>query len=57
MLAPTVATMIVPFIVSALGLVIYFASANPKISEAGKIAYFSGLFWLVFMFAKNVISF
>jgi hypothetical protein len=57
MIAPTIATMVVPFLVGTVGLIIYFASTNPKISESGRIAYFTGLLWLIYLFARNIISF
>jgi hypothetical protein len=51
-----VATMLVPFLVSMVGLILYLATEG-KISEAGRISFFTGLFWLVFLFAKSVVTF
>lgn len=31
-------------VVAVVGLVLYFIATNPKVSEAGRICFFSGLF-------------
>ena len=38
-----------PLVVLLLGLVIWFVSANVKVAEAGRIAYFVGLLWTVYV--------
>jgi SpoU rRNA methylase family enzyme len=46
---------IVPALVCVVGVLIYALSANPKVSEMGRIAYSVGLFWAVYDIAKDVV--
>ena len=46
---------LLPLLVCALGLVVYALSSNPKVAEAGRIAYFVGLFWIVELFANHIV--
>lgn len=39
------ATITVPLLVAVVGLILYFAPVNAKVSEAGKWAFIVGLFW------------
>ncbi len=52
-----VATLVVPLLVCVVGLVAWALTANAKVSEAGRIAYFVGLFWLVAILAHVTIRF
>jgi Na+/phosphate symporter len=46
---------IVPLIVMVLGLVVWFVSSNPKVSEAGRLAFFCGLLVLTMVLAKETL--
>jgi hypothetical protein len=46
---------IVAVIVALVGCLVYALSANGKLQELGRIAFFVGLFWTVAMFAKNAV--
>jgi len=41
------ATIVLPLVVTVLGILVYLLAANPKAQEMGKIAYFVGLLVLV----------
>jgi len=51
------ATILVPLLVLVVGLVLWLATTNQKIADAGKIAFFVGLFWLVYLFCQKQIHF
>jgi hypothetical protein len=51
------ALIIVPFLVLVVGALVYGLSANAKVAEMGRIAFFCGLFWLVQMFASHMVKF
>jgi hypothetical protein len=50
-----VAEALVPFVVAMLGALVYALSANGKVSEIGRLAFFCGLFWLVYLFAGHTV--
>jgi Na+/phosphate symporter len=50
-------TIVVPLLVLVVGLVLWLATSNPKLQEIGKIAFFVGLLWLVYMFSQKQIKF
>lgn len=54
---PAMATILVPLLVCLAGALVYALSANGKVSELGRIAYFCGLLWLVYEFSSHVIRF
>lgn len=46
---------IVPILVMLIGLPMYCLSANPKLSEVGRLLFFCGLFWTVSALAHEMI--
>jgi hypothetical protein len=44
---------LVPLLVLVVGALIYGLSANPKVSEMGRLAFFVGLLWLVWQLASE----
>lgn len=51
------ATVLYPLVVALLGLLVYLLASNPKVQEIGRIIFFCGLFWLVFLFAGHTLRF
>lgn len=51
-----IALAIIPLIVCVVGLLAYALSANAKIAEAGRIAFFAGLLVTLFVVATKVIK-
>jgi hypothetical protein len=49
-------TIIVPLLVLVVGLVLWLLPVPPPIKEMGKIAFFVGLLWLVYMFSQRQIK-
>jgi Na+/phosphate symporter len=48
-------SILAPAFVALVGLLIYALSTNPKVSEIGRIAYFCGLFFVVWaLFGQRV---
>ncbi len=45
------------FVVCVLGALVWALSANPKVMEMGRIAFFCGLFWITSMFSGRQIHF
>lgn len=45
----TLATVLFPLAFLLVGALAYALSANPKIQEMGRITFFCGLFWLVYV--------
>lgn len=50
------ATILWPVLVAMLGFALYLL-AGAKISELGRIAYFCGLFWTVYLLAGRAFHF
>ena len=50
-------TTFVPFLIAITGTLVYAFSSNAKVAELGRIAYFVGLFWTVYLVAGHVIRF
>jgi hypothetical protein len=50
-------TILVPLLVLVIGIILWLAASNGTLKEAGKIAYFVGLLWLVYMFSQKQIHF
>lgn len=51
------AVVLVPLVVLVAGALAYALSSNGKLSELGRIAYFVGLLWLVYLFAGHAVRF
>lgn len=51
------ATIILPFIVTVVGLVLYALASNAKPAEIGRIIFMVGLFWLVYLLAHTTLHF
>ena len=49
-------TILLPLLVAVVGLVLYAISANPKVSELGRIAYFCGLLVVTFALSRVVLK-
>lgn len=49
------AILVVPVLVALLGALVYALSANPKAAELGRLAYFVGLMWSVYIVAHDVV--
>lgn len=47
---------IAPAVVLIVGLLMWFVSANPKVSEAGRLMFFVGLFVLTWMAANETFK-
>lgn len=52
-----IATMAVPLVVCVVGILMFALSNNPKISEMGKIAFFVGLFFVVWIVSREAVHF
>jgi hypothetical protein len=50
-------TILVPLFVLVVGLIMWLAPIPPKLQEMGKILFFIGALWLVFMFSQRQIKF
>ena len=50
------ATILWPLLITMLGLLLY-ALTNGKVSEAGRLAYFAGLFWVVYLLTARAFHF
>lgn len=46
------ATVLLPLLVLVAGALLYALAANPKLSEMGRLAFFAGLFWCVYLAAR-----
>ena len=46
-----------PALVAALGLIGYALASNPKVVEMGRIAFFCGLFFVVWVLAGSRVHF
>lgn len=44
-----------PIVIALVGLLVWFLSSNPKVSEAGKLAFFAGLLALSFALAGHTV--
>lgn len=51
------AIILYPLVIAILGLLVYLLAANPKASEIGRIMFFCGLFWLVYLFLGHSVRF
>jgi uncharacterized membrane protein len=59
------ATIIYPLLFAVVGAVVYLVAGNPpnasptttKLSEMGRIAYFVGLIWLVYLMLSRTFHF
>lgn len=50
------ATVIVPLIVVLIGLILFVApKTNAEIKELGRLAFFVGLFWLVYLLLNHTV--
>lgn len=49
------AVILVPLVVLVVGALVYALAANGKLSEMGRIAFFCGLFVLVWELARTVV--
>jgi hypothetical protein len=51
------AILIIPLLVCIIGLLAYaLATNNGKVAEAGRLAYFAGLFVTLLVFATHVVK-
>lgn len=50
-------TLLAPFAICLAGLIVHALPSNAKTSEAGRLAYFSGLFWVVYLLSRASIHF
>ena len=41
-------TIILPFLIALIGLLMYAFSANPKLVEIGRILFFVGMLWVTY---------
>ena len=48
---------IIPVLVLIIGLLMYFASANPKVQETGRIMFFCGLLVVLFLVGNTTVRF
>ncbi len=44
-----------PVLLAVIGLLVWFLSANSKVSEAGKIMFFCGLLVLTWVLARHTV--
>jgi hypothetical protein len=49
------ATIVIPLVVCIVGALLWFVASNPKLSEAGRLAFFVGLFWCVYLTAGRTL--
>ncbi len=43
------ATILIPLLVCLVGALVYGLSSNGKVAELGRVAFFCGLFWVVYL--------
>jgi hypothetical protein len=53
---PPMATLVFPLLVAVVGALVY-AFASSKVSELGRISFFVGLLWLVYVAATKSVHF
>jgi hypothetical protein len=51
------ATVVAPLVVCVAGALLFALSANPKLARMGELAFFVGLFWLVYWVGGKAIHF
>lgn len=49
-------TILVPLLVAIAGALIYALSANPKMSELGRILFSVGALWSIYVFATHSVN-
>jgi len=48
---------ILPLVIAIIGLLIYaFAQKNPPVAEIGRLLFFIGAFWAVYLLAHETVS-
>lgn len=45
-----------PLLIAVLGLLMWVVSANPKVSEAGRILFFCGVFWVTAILSNQKLT-
>lgn len=55
--AERMAVAVLPLVVLVVGALLYALPLDPKVNEMGRIAFFVGLFWLVYSFAGHSVRF
>jgi hypothetical protein len=60
------ATILIPLLICIVGLLVYVLAGNPgnppssvggKVAELGRIAFFCGLFWVVYITLGHAVHF
>jgi hypothetical protein len=51
------ATIIWPAVIAIIGVIAWFWSKNGKVQRMGEIAYFCGLFWIVYLCCGKLLHF
>lgn len=55
--AAVAAVIVLPLILTIVGLLVYALAGNPKVSEIGRITFQIGLFWTVYLFLGRTFRF
>lgn len=50
-----VATVLVPLVVVVVGALAYALAGNPKLSEMGRLLFFVGILWLVYLLSGRAV--
>lgn len=50
-------TILWPALITVIGLVIYALTTNPKLSEIGRLMFFAGLLWTVYLLSGSRFDF
>jgi hypothetical protein len=51
------ATLLFPLVFAIVGAFVYLASSNGKTSEMGRMTFFSGMVWLVYVLSRTALHF
>lgn len=49
-------TIVIPFLICIIGILIYALASNGKVAELGRIAYGVGLFWILAEVAGHTLN-
>ena len=53
----SMASIVIPLLVAVAGALVYALSTNPKLVEIGRILFFVGSFWTVYLCTGKLLHF
>jgi len=51
------ATILYPLAFAIVGAFVYLAASNGKVSDLGRVTFFCGMLWLVFLLSRQALHF